>query len=442
MKKTVLAALIGLSLSVSAMQALAAAGKFVFVTGDVKVTTKAGVESVAKVGLEINEGDTIVSGKPGYTQLRFEDGGIAALQANTTLKISKFLYKQEVASKDVVNLELLKGRLRAITGEVGSVHKENYQIFTPIAQMGVRGTDHEAIFIPLPAAGELAVGTPGLYNKVNIGGTYIRNDAGQVDINPAQAGFAAADVNAKPGVLAQIPPIFLSAGADQPKRRFVQVDADAKTIPLVRELPLSVQSVGIAAFSGAGGALTGVALPFSTGSASKVDTGGNAALGVDWGRWTGDYAVPGVAGTTGSLHYINTANLTSADQLAALPGAGIVTANYIYAGGTSPTNELGQAGNVVSATAIANFSTQTINGYTLNANTPGKTWNVSGSGSFAQFASNNGIALSGFCGGCANTMAAGQASGQFAGNAAQGMVTGFGVQSGANTASGTMLLKR
>ena len=445
MKKTAITLLLGLSLGVSAISfsthALAAAGKFEFVTGVVKLKSKAGAEKAALKGMEINEGDVITSGKPGYAQIRFEDGGIVALHAASTLNIEKFIYKQEDKSKDAVTLELLKGRLRAITGEVGSVHKENYQIRTPMVQMGVRGTDHEAIFIPRPSPGELAIGTPGSYNKVNVGGTYIQNEAGRVDVSPAQAGFAA-DAKSRPGVLPQIPSIYLSDGAAGGKRRFIQVDADGSSAPIVRELPLNAQGAGIAAFSGAGGALTGVALPFATGTATKVDTGGNAALGVDWGRWAGAYAVPGVAGTTGSIHYINTANPTSASQLAALPGAGVVIGNYTYAGGTLPTNELGQTGSIISATAIANFSTQMLTGYTLTATTPGRTWDVSGNGSFAQFGGSSGIALSGFCTGCAAPAATGRASGQFTGNAAQGMITGFGAQSGTNTVSGAMLLTR
>ena len=441
MKKTTITVLLSLSLGLSATQALAAAGRIEFATGDVKVKSRAGIEQAARKGTEINEGDTVVSGKPGFAQIRFEDGGIIVVHAATEFNVKKFVYNQPDKTKDVANFALLKGRLRAITGEVGSIHKENYTIETPLAQMGVRGTDHEAIFIPQPGPGELAIGQPGTYNKVNAGGTYIQGANGRVDVNPGQAGFADA-AKAQPGVLSQIPAIYLSPGADAPKRRFIQVDADSSSQPIVRELPPSAEAASISAFSAAGVARTAAGQGFLTGSATKVNTGSDAALGVDWGRWDGAYSVPGVAGTVGSLHYINAANITSASQLAALPGAGIVTATYQAAGGTLPTNELGQTGSLVNATAVANFTTSMLTGYTLNATTPGRTWNVSGNGSFAQFGSSNGIALTGFCGGCAVAAATGQATGQFTGSAAQGIVSGFGVQSGANTASGTVLLKR
>jgi hypothetical protein len=441
--KMLLAVGAGMGLALPVTQALAAAGKFEFVAGEVKIKPRAGAEQVARKGMEVNEGDLITSGKPGYAQIRFEDGGIAALQASTALNIDKFVYKQEDKSKDVVNLELLRGRLRAITGEVGSVYKENYTIRTPMAQMGVRGTDHEAIFIPQPVAGEIADGRTGTYNKVNVGGTYIQNQVGRVDVGPAQTGYVA-DAKSQPALLPGIPSIYLASGGATSKRRYIQVDADGSSAPIVRTInstdgvplsPAKLEVAGIAAL----GATTGTVVPFSTATATRHDTGGNAALGVDWGRWD-SAAVP--AGGVGSLHYINTSNPTSAGQLAALPGAGVVSGTYTYAGGTAPTNEKGQTGSVVSATAITNFSTQTISGYTLTANTPGRTWNVTGSGSFAQFGSANGIALNGFCGGCASTAATGRASGQFTGAAAQGIISGYGLQSGVNTVSGTMLLTR
>jgi hypothetical protein len=439
--KWLLAMSTGIGLAFSVAQAQAASGKFEFVAGEVKIKPRAGAEQIARKGMEINEGDLITSGKPGYAQIRFEDGGIAALQASTVLNIDKFVYKQEDKSKDVVNLELLKGRLRAITGEVGSVYKENYTIRTPMVQMGVRGTDHEAIFIP--ATGEIADGRPGSYNKVNVGGTYIQNQAGRVDVSPGQTGYVG-DAKSQPGLLQGIPSIYLAGGAPASKRRYIQVDADGSSAPIVRTVnsadsvplsPAKLEVAGVAAL----GATAGTAVPFSTANATRHDTGSNAALGVDWGRWDAA-AVP--AGGVGSLHYINTSNPTNASQLAALPGAGVVSGTYTYAGGTAPTNEKGQTGSVVSATAIANFTSQTISGYTLTANTPGRTWNVSGNGSFAQFGSANGIALSGFCGGCASTAATGRASGQFTGAAAQGIISGFGVQSGTNTASGAILLTR
>ena len=447
LKTQLLTSLVGIGLALGSAQALAAAAKFEFVTGEVKLKQKSGVEVAAKKGMEIEEGETISSGRPGYAQIRFADGGIVALHPVSELNIKQFLYGQQDKSKDAVNLRLEKGRMRAITGDIGHLHKENYRIETPVVQLGVRGTDHEAIFIPNPGAGDIARATPGSYNKVNTGGTFIQSAGGRVDINPGQAGFApgggaqpsrADNSGAQPAVLSRIPSIFLADGAATAKRKMIQVDADGKAPPIV--VPVTVQLVGIASFNSAGLAQTGVGQGIAAGSGSTLnDTGANAALGVDWGRWDKAVAVQGLPGTVNSVHYINAGNQTSAAQLAALPGLGVVSGNYTMAGGTLPTNQSGQTGSVVSATAVANFSTQQISGYTLNVLTPGINWNVSGSGSFAQFSSASGIPLSGFASASAAT---GQATGQFVGAQAQGMISGYGLQSGVNTANGVLLLTR
>ncbi len=62
MHKTTFACLLGLNLGLSAMQALAAAGRVEFVTGEVKVKSRGGQEQTARKGTEINEGDTVISG--------------------------------------------------------------------------------------------------------------------------------------------------------------------------------------------------------------------------------------------------------------------------------------------------------------------------------------------------------------------------------------------
>ncbi len=423
------------------------AGRFEFVVGDVKVKSKSGSEQAAVRGQTFGEGDTITSGAPGYAQMRFTDEGIVVLRANTIMRIEKYAYKQE-DNKDAAHFVLEKGGMRAITGKVGSVNKDDYRIRTPMAQMGVRGTDHETIVVPRPVGNELVAGAPGAYNKVNTGGTYMVNEAGRVDLSPAQAGRVV-DAKSAPQVLQQIPPVYLSSGGEKAARRFIQIDVDGGSGALVRPVnthdgillsPASLQRATIASFS-ASGAQAAVNTPFSTAGATLRDTGSHPALGVDWGRW--DNAGIANNGINNHLHSISTSNPTSAGQLAALPGNGVVTGTYVYAGqGTKPTNELGQTGTLVSATAIANFTSQQLTGYTLTALTPGKTWNVTGSGSFAQFGSGSGIALSGFCNGCASTAATGRATGQFAGAQAQGVITGYGAQSGTNSVTGAALLTR
>jgi hypothetical protein len=98
-------------------------------------------------------------------------------------------YSAHAQPDDHMALRLLKGSLRVITGWIGTVHRDGYAVNTPIATIGLRGTDHE----PYVLTGKDADATPyeaGSYDKVNRGGTVITTPAGKVDVEPGRVGFA------------------------------------------------------------------------------------------------------------------------------------------------------------------------------------------------------------------------------------------------------------
>ena len=101
-----------------------------------------------------------------------------------------------------------------------------------------------------------------------------------------------------------------------------------------------------------------------------------------------------------ATHFIDSTNLTSAAQLAAMPST-LVNASYSYAGGPPPTDHLGTQGTINSLTVGVNFSTQSITSYAVNATVGAATWTGSGSGSISSFTGAAGIGLSGNCTGCA-----------------------------------------
>jgi hypothetical protein len=201
--------------------AWAAAGKFQLVMGDVLVKAQNSQEVRAAKGGEVNEGDTILSGKSGFAQLVMQDGGKLAVKADSQVKIETFKYNGKEDGNERVLFALVKGGLRAVTGEIGRTNKQNYLIKTPSATIGIRGTDHDAYYIPVPQAGEKAVGVPGTYNKVNSGATVLSTPSGQVIIPPGRVGFVGG-----PGSV----PVLLPNGADLP--------AAAITPPVKIDLPV------------------------------------------------------------------------------------------------------------------------------------------------------------------------------------------------------------
>jgi FecR protein len=466
---------------------LAASGKFQFVNGDVRVKSQSGEIRAAVKGMEINEGDMILSGLPGLAQLKMEDGGTIVVRPNTRLTIATYRFNGKEDGSERATYKLDQGSVRAITGQIGKTNKQNYLIQTPTASIGVRGTDHEPAYIPKKEDIEYLNARPGTYDKVNVGETYIETQGGLVVIKPNSVGYAE-DEFAVPTILPSLPSFYnqfssngsLSAGAlaagasgssgvdsnslvssfaaerasssDLKRPIFTDVGTNLSNNNIAAPLP-SVASSRTAMV----GAFTSVAangftqieqgrnLQFKSNNASLVDVGSDAALAVNWGRWDNGYAVEG-KDTTGSLHVINAARLTSSSELAALP----MTATFNLVNGTRPTDELGRAGELTKLSANVNFATQKITDYTLAANNSGRQWEAKGNGTFGDFlSSNNGLRLNGLCTGCQadasgpiTSSANGFAKGAFVGSQAQGMITTYGLQANEKGISGAAVLRR
>ena len=451
------AALIG-----SADAAAVTAGAFQFVAGDVRVILANGSERPARKGTPIAAGDTVATARDSTAQIKMGDGGILVVQPTSRLTVVEFRYDGREDGSEKVVYRLETGGFRAITGAIGHTHKDSYVIETPIAHMGVRGTDHESYYFPAGGSANGVPVQPGVYNKVNVGAAFIRNEAGEVVIRPSQAGYAASAKNA-PGLLVAIPAFFNSATPPRPAQLNPgAVRLATNTVPVEQivsttggvnlnnpaaSVAASGSSVGAAVSylqDNGGVARTGLNLPISPNGATVANAGGDAAFGVNWGTWQGGSpVVEGRLASPGGVHFASSTQLTSAAQLATLPPT-LVNATYSYFGGPAPTNQAGVAGSISSLTVGANFSNQTITSYSVTASAGGTAWNANatGSASFAQFSSGSGINLRGTCSTC-GAAAVGSASGAFVGPSAERMITSFGLKAGGSDGiSGAALLSR
>jgi hypothetical protein len=201
------------------------AGKFIFVRGKVWIIDVAGEKYRAEKGGVVTEGDTIVTEKGGYAQLLMEDKGYMAIRPDTTMRIDTFQYKGKADGTEKGVFSIMKGGFRAITGVIGRKNKKNYKIKTPVANIGIRGTDHEPMFIPVPGPGETPVGQPGAYDKVNVGEAFIENDAGLVTIGKNEVGFAP-DATTMPETMAEMPTFYRKSPSPQKAQQ-----EDAETEP-------------------------------------------------------------------------------------------------------------------------------------------------------------------------------------------------------------------
>ncbi|HEU0234106.1 MAG TPA: FecR family protein [Gallionella sp.] len=117
--------------------------------------------------------------------------------------------------------------------------------------------------------------------------------------------------------------------------------------------------------------------------ATAADRGTDPVSGINWGRWSGGtFTFTPLAGGTpltqsnapGGFHWILTPAMSGPISL---PVSG--TYNYVLAGGTRPTDQLGNLGTLNSASLTANFTAMTVN-MAASVTVPGVTFNGSAAG--------------------------------------------------------------
>ena len=179
-----------------------AVGQILFIHGVVTLTSLEGETRTAVQGASVFEGDSIVSDKASSMQLKMVDGGYLAVRPSTVIKIDNYRFKQD--GEDKVQTSLLRGGLRSITGSIGQTKKESFKIRTPVATMGIRGTDLEVFYFPEDQSESVK---KGVYLRINSGKGYIQTYAGVQFVGANQTGYAV-DSQSLPELLSNPPAIF------------------------------------------------------------------------------------------------------------------------------------------------------------------------------------------------------------------------------------------
>jgi hypothetical protein len=124
-------------LSVAAGAAAAGeAGRIVFVSGEVTAGNKTAV-----LGEAVLEGTDIVTGKTGYIYVKTIDDGLLILRPASRARITAYHIDNEKPENTRVKLELLSGVARSVSGKGVKAARQNFRFNTPVAAIGVRGTD-------------------------------------------------------------------------------------------------------------------------------------------------------------------------------------------------------------------------------------------------------------------------------------------------------------
>ena len=201
----------------AASDASSAIGRIHAMEGDVRIVGTRGEER-AQVGVVVDRSETVRTMANAWALIAMLDGATITVRADTEMRFDDYRYDPDgEAQQNTASISIVKGALRSITGLIGQSNPAGYQIKTPTATIGIRGTDHEPAYYPPPPPGQKAEHPPGTYDKVNTGETVIRRPAGEVAVRRGQTAYAPVEVKARPQLLAAAP-VFYQRHAEVDRR--------------------------------------------------------------------------------------------------------------------------------------------------------------------------------------------------------------------------------
>jgi len=130
-----------LLLLVLPVYAAVTAGVVLSINGTIKAEGADHSIRVLTNGAEFYVGDTLFTLDNSKASLKFIDNALMTLRANTRYKIIAYWLDEKTPANSSSVTELLKGGLRTITGKIGKINRQGFAIKTPIASIGIRGTD-------------------------------------------------------------------------------------------------------------------------------------------------------------------------------------------------------------------------------------------------------------------------------------------------------------
>lgn len=112
------------------------AGKVVLSVGEVRLQGQP-----AKAGHSVQPGDHLSTGADGYLYIKTVDNGFLILRPNSEASIVAYQADTDTPANSRFKIELQQGVARSISGQAVKNARQNFRFNTPIAAIGVRGTD-------------------------------------------------------------------------------------------------------------------------------------------------------------------------------------------------------------------------------------------------------------------------------------------------------------
>ena len=119
----------------------AAIGEVSLVLGKALIRSDDGSRSDVSRGMVISVGDEIETRANGHVHIRFIDNALVSVRPNSRLSIDRYEFDASRPERSAVKFSLSDGVTRAISGEAAKAARDRFRLNTPVAAIGVRGTD-------------------------------------------------------------------------------------------------------------------------------------------------------------------------------------------------------------------------------------------------------------------------------------------------------------
>ena len=159
MQAGVVVALASLTLGTGSLAAQPGVGQVSLVIGEAHVVRTDGSRETIHRGASIMVGDRVETAANGHVHVRFIDNAAVSVRPDSVLQVQAYTYNAERPHANEIRLLVEKGASRSISGAATDVDKSRFRLNTPIAAIGVRGTDFMVRTDPTGDRASVADGT-------------------------------------------------------------------------------------------------------------------------------------------------------------------------------------------------------------------------------------------------------------------------------------------
>lgn len=116
-------------------------GEATMVIGIAKIVGSDGNTRLVERGSAIRVGERVQTQPGGHVHLRFVDGGRLSIRPSSSLQVEDYSHSEQQPTLGAIRFRLEEGVVRSITGSWGEAARDRFRLNTPVAAIGVKGTD-------------------------------------------------------------------------------------------------------------------------------------------------------------------------------------------------------------------------------------------------------------------------------------------------------------